>query len=162
MRPYDTTTSKFAITPLTLFQLLASVQSVVLLSSCADGLGKSKTLLDAASLTTIQQVSTSKAKGSPNLPLTLLQKYYTSNILFVVVISLSRASIAWFLMQLTPIRQQKQFILLLLGFITLWGFAFLLVIALSCNPSRPWELVGRQCSGYVSPSARQHNSMVFH
>lgn len=63
-------------------------------------------------------------------------------------------------MQLTPIRQQKQFIHFLLGFIAVWGFAFLFVIALNCESSRPWELVGRRCFGYVSSPAQRHDFLI--
>jgi hypothetical protein len=43
------------------FARVSSVQSIVLLSSCADGLGKSRTLLETTSLETIQKVSIPEA-----------------------------------------------------------------------------------------------------
>jgi hypothetical protein len=82
--------------------------------------------------------------------------------LFVVVITLSRASTAYFLMQLTPIRQQRQFILALLGFIAVWGLVFFVVMAVSCGNPSPWELVGRRCSGYVSCLARYCGFLIVH
>lgn len=82
--------------------------------------------------------------------------------LFVVVLSLSRASVAYFLMQLTPIRKQRRFLHILLGFIAAWALAFLFAVALSCNSSEPWELLGRKCTGYVSFPTTPRYVLIVH
>jgi len=52
-------------------------------------------------------------------------------------------------MQLTPIRRQRRLLHALLGFITAWGLVFLFAMALSCDLSKPWDLLEHECTGYV-------------
>lgn len=141
---------------LTTWKLLGTVQSIVLLSSCADGLGRSKDILAPRSLVIVLKVCQIvgqlllhhyRADRSR-------QKYYASNILYVSASTLSKASVAYFLLQLTPINQQRRFVHMLLGFVAAWGIAFVFVVALICDISRPWLLLEEQCTDYVSSSSQ--------
>ncbi|PMD54804.1 uncharacterized protein K444DRAFT_596532 [Hyaloscypha bicolor E] len=109
--------------------VLACIQSSVVLGACAKGLGKSIELLSDRSLIQVQQM------------------YYVSNLLFVVSLGLSKISVAFLLLRLTP---QKGHMRILYGIITLmavWTVASTFTVALQCNLSRPWILIQESCPG---------------
>lgn len=78
------------------------------------------------------------------------QRYYASNILFVLAVSLSKASVACFLLQLTPVAKQQRFIHVLLGITIVWGLTFFLAVAFACDLPSPWIWSEQRCPGYVS------------
>jgi len=122
----------------------------VLLSACADGLGRSAELLEPRMLTLVQIVSSLFSSISAHgHVLNTLQKFYTSNLLFVASLAFSRASVAYFLLRLTPVGGYRRFINGLLGAIAVWGMALIFAIALTCDMSSPWIVVGQRCTGYV-------------
>jgi hypothetical protein len=81
--------------------------------------------------------------------LSALQKLYTSDLLFVASLALSRLSVAYFLLRLTPVGRHRSVISGLLGAIAIWGLVLLFAIALTCDLSSPWIVVGQRCTGYV-------------
>jgi hypothetical protein len=75
--------------------------------------------------------------------------YYVSNLLFVVSLGLSKISVAFLLLRLTP---QKGHMRILYGIITLmalWTVASTFTVALQCNQSHPWILIQESCPGVV-------------
>ncbi|KAK3704773.1 hypothetical protein LTR37_013604 [Vermiconidia calcicola] len=76
-----------------------------------------------------------------------LQLYYTSVILWVLSLALSKASTASLLMRLGVTKQHKMAFGAMLAFVALWGVASVFALALQCDLSQPWKLAGAQCSG---------------
>lgn len=74
---------------------------------------------------------------------------YGSNLLFVLAVGLSRVAITWFSLRLTPVRQQKLYLKVLLGYTAVWTIAALFAVALTCDLAQPWLLIGQECAGYV-------------
>ena len=75
--------------------------------------------------------------------------YYGSNILFIVAIGLSKITVVQFLLQLTASPPQRRLFYGALGFIAMWTFASLFALALQCDLSRPWLLIGQKCPAVV-------------
>jgi hypothetical protein len=100
-------------------------------------------------LTLVQIVSMSTTTLARLHILSALQKLYTSNLLFVGSLALSRVSVAYFLLRLTPVGRHRRVITGLLGVIAIWGLVLLFAIALTCDLSSPWIVVGQRCTGYV-------------
>ncbi|KAF2165943.1 hypothetical protein M409DRAFT_55306 [Zasmidium cellare ATCC 36951] len=111
---------------------LSFVQSTLVLIACHLGLGKSKTLLSSDALLSVQKL------------------YYASNLLYIVCLAVSKASVTCFILRLTPIEPHTRFLKALLAALIIWAVAFVLLIATSCTASHPWLLLGQQCSGYLT------------
>ncbi|KAK4549173.1 hypothetical protein LTR36_007631 [Oleoguttula mirabilis] len=110
--------------------ILSFVQSSLVLAACADGLGKSIELIPL------------ELRGG------IQQKYYTSNLIFIVALGFSKVSLLLFLRRLTPVSLQRRVILALLGLIAAWTMGSVLAAALQCELSQPWIIVGQKCSGW--------------
>ena len=134
-------------------QVFAIIQSSIVLSGCSHGLGKAFRLIPSEMQTRVQEVRPfAYIPGTDVLSLTLLQKlYYTSNLFFVLALGLSKLSLLCFLLRLTPARRHKIAFWAAAGFVGAWTFASVLAVALQCNTSHPWILVGETCSGSVRP-----------
>lgn len=76
--------------------------------------------------------------------------YYTSNIFFIIVIALSKLSVVCFLFRLTVVKSQQIAFYALGATILAWMVGSVFAVALQCNLSHPWIIVGEQCSGSVS------------
>lgn len=82
--------------------------------------------------------------------LTTPELYYTSNLLFLIAIACSKASVASLLLRLCAEKRKK---LLFVGALASNGLllvASIFAMALQCNVSQPWILVGEKCDGAVS------------
>ena len=118
---------------------LAVVQAVIIFVACDRGLGKS---LEVAPIETQDQVQA------------LL---YTSNLFFILCLGLSKCSVICFLRRLSRDRNHKIVFDCATGVMILWTVASLLAIALQCNLSMPWVIVGQNCSDTVSCALKQQN-----
>ena len=78
------------------------------------------------------------------------QYYYGSRLLFILVMGASRASVLALLYRLTPIRSHQLCSIVLMVILGGWTLAFFVVFALGCNASRPWAVIGQNCSNLVS------------
>jgi len=81
--------------------------------------------------------------------LTALELYYISNLLFLVALASSKASVASLLLRLCAEKRQK---LLFVGALASNGLllmASIFAMALQCDVSQPWMLIGEQCDGVV-------------
>ena len=81
--------------------------------------------------------------------LTAHKLYYSSNILFLLALASSKASIASLLLRLCADKRQKRFFIGALASNGLWLVSSIFAIALQCNIVQPWILVGGQCDGLV-------------
>ena len=79
------------------------------------------------------------------------QLYYTSNIVYVFSMALSKAAVASLILRLTTIPMQRKFVWGLIGFNTIWAIGLLFSNALQCNPAVPWLIVNqkKQCADFV-------------
>nr|OQO10335.1 hypothetical protein B0A51_18303 [Rachicladosporium sp. CCFEE 5018] len=111
--------------------VLGVVQAVILLSACHDGLGRSRDLLSEQSANKVQQL------------------YYVSTLFFIPAVAASRASVLAFQLKLTPIIWHLRSIYAMLIATAVLGVGSLLALALSCNLSRPWDILNHQCPGYL-------------
>jgi hypothetical protein len=82
--------------------------------------------------------------------LTVHKLYYSSNILFLVALAFSKASVASLLLRLCADKRQKRFFVGALASNGLWLVSSIFAMALQCDISQPWILVGEQCDGVVS------------
>ena len=75
--------------------------------------------------------------------------YYGSNILFLISLALSKASIGALLLRLCVDEKQRRYFIGALAFVGLWLVASIFVVALQCNLSQPWILYREQCDSVV-------------
>ncbi|KAM3074424.1 hypothetical protein ACMFMG_002772 [Clarireedia jacksonii] len=115
--------------------LLASIQACVILGACAKGLGKSIELVPPKNITSIQQLIIPR------------QMYYTSTVLFMLSLGLSKISVVFLLLSLTPHEQHRKIFLGVIGLLVTWTVASTFAIALQCNLAHPWLSIGEQCPG---------------
>ncbi|ERF71368.1 hypothetical protein EPUS_09332 [Endocarpon pusillum Z07020] len=104
-------------------------QSSTTLYAASRGLGKSVELLSPEALTEVQKL------------------FYSSTILLNFALGLSKCSIAALLLRMTPVRRQLLVFKGALVFLATWTVASILAVALQCNLSHPWVLVGEECPG---------------
>jgi hypothetical protein len=71
--------------------------------------------------------------------------YYTSSLFFMLSLGMSKISVVLFQAGLTANPRQGRIFRWLAGFIAAWMGSSILVLALQCDLSRPWLLVGQQC-----------------
>ncbi len=68
---------------------------------------------------------------------------------FVIIVGLSKLSVAFFLLRIAVVRIHRQIIYGLAGIISVWTFASLFAVAFQCDNSHPWIIAGERCSGSV-------------
>jgi hypothetical protein len=76
--------------------------------------------------------------------------YYGSNILFLIGLALSKASVAALLLRLCVGKMQKRYCIGSLAFVGLWLLASIFVVAFQCNLSHPWIFLDEKCDDIVS------------
>lgn len=86
------------------------------------------------------------------------QSYYAGNILAIPALGLAKVSLALFILRLTPIRLQKRLVYGIIGATGVWVVLSMFLMALQCDLSHPWALVGEKCSGVVSCMRSSPNS----
>lgn len=122
--------------------VLAIIQSAVVLGACSEGLGKSLRLL------------------SPEVQIEVQRMYYISNLLFILVLGLSKSSVVFFLRRLTAARKHKLVFDTANGFVALWTIGSIFAIALQCNASHPWISAGETCSGTVRSTSSSNRRVA--
>jgi hypothetical protein len=75
--------------------------------------------------------------------------YYASFMLFVLSLASSKISMVLFQARLTANLRQRRLFRGCAIFISIWAVGSFLALALQCNLSRPWLIVGHHCSGAV-------------
>jgi hypothetical protein len=75
--------------------------------------------------------------------------YYTSNLLFVIALGLSKLSVGLLLFRLTSVRLHKVIFMGVMAFIVTWTIAATFTVALQCNLSQPWITIGESCTNSV-------------
>ncbi|KAM0723328.1 hypothetical protein Q7P37_001530 [Cladosporium fusiforme] len=114
---------------LTVSTAFAVAQSSVVLGACSHGLGKTWAKIPLVSHTKVQKM------------------YYASFLLFILALGLSKMSVVLFQARLTATRWQKQVFKGLTVLIAIWMAVSILVLALQCDLSSPWKVLGQECPG---------------
>ena len=132
-------------------QIVAVIQSSIVLGACSDGLGKSIELVPLGMQAKVQQVGeTALALCTISLRLIVHQQmYYASTLLFVVALGFSKISVVFFFLRLTVIKQHRLVFNAVAVLVTAWTVGSTFAVALQCNLTHPWIIVGERCSGAV-------------
>jgi hypothetical protein len=77
------------------------------------------------------------------------QLYYVSTIFLMIGLGLSKLSVVFFLLRLSPARRHKLVFYGVAGVVAAWTVASIFTLALQCNISHPWITVGERCTGVV-------------
>lgn len=112
--------------------LLTIIQSSIVLGACSRGLGKSVDLLPLEEQNEVQRM------------------YYTSNLFFVLALGMSKMSVVFFLLRLSPVKRHKLAFNLTLGMTAAWTIASFFAVALQCNLQHAWLSVNEDCTATVS------------
>jgi len=75
--------------------------------------------------------------------------YYASTLLFVVALGLSKTSVVFFLLRLSPVKHHRRVFNVAVVLVTAWTVGSTFAVALQCNLTHPWILVGERCPGAV-------------
>jgi hypothetical protein len=113
-------------------QVLAIIQSSIVLGACSKGLGKAIELVSFSDRDHVQAM------------------YYTSNLFFILVLGLSKVSVISFMHRISRMKQHRLVFNIAMGLMGVWTVASLLAIALQCNLSHAWFTLFRDCPGVVS------------
>lgn len=79
-----------------------------------------------------------------------MQIAYASDILYLLALFLSKASVVLLIIRLTPKKPQIRLLQGLLAFSTLWVVISIFVVALRCDLAHPWIQYNVKCPGLVS------------
>jgi hypothetical protein len=75
--------------------------------------------------------------------------YYASTLLFVVALGLSKISVVFFFLRLTVVKHHGRVFNAAAALVTAWTVGSTFAVALQCNLTHPWIIVGERCSGAV-------------
>ncbi|KAH8602282.1 hypothetical protein B0O99DRAFT_648094 [Bisporella sp. PMI_857] len=109
--------------------IFAVIQSSIILGAVSAGLGKSIELVLNEDRDRIQRM------------------YYTSTLFFILSLGLSKASVAFLLLRLTPQKHHRQAFYTIVALIAVWTVASTFALALQCDLARPWILIQQKCPG---------------
>ncbi|KIX04901.1 uncharacterized protein Z518_05772 [Rhinocladiella mackenziei CBS 650.93] len=105
------------------------IELSIILAACSKGLGKSIDIVPLENRPTVQEM------------------YYTSNLLFIISLGLSKLSVVFFLLRLTHVKWHRIVFISATGLLTAWTIGSLFAIALQCNLTKPWIMAGERCTG---------------
>ena len=106
---------------------LSVVQSGLVFAACAKGFGKAFDLISEHHQLQVQQI------------------FYTSNILVLVIVALSKLSVPLILLRMSPMIHHKITFYLTIGGVVVSALGFIFTVALQCGPTTPWLTVNNSC-----------------
>lgn len=74
---------------------------------------------------------------------------YTSLVLFIVSLGLSKSSVVVLLGSLTPDQKHKKIFRAAIGLMVAWTISSTFAVALQCNLTYPWRTIGERCDNAV-------------
>lgn len=136
---------------LTQDQLVSLMQGLTIHIAVNNGLGRRTSFLDRQQYEAVAKVS-GVPKASPGFCSTnnSLQAIYASQILQIIVLCLSKLSLLLVYIKLTPVPKMLIIIWTSLSFVTLWGIAAVVTLAIQCTVPAPWDFLQRRCIDRVS------------
>lgn len=84
--------------------------------------------------------------------------WYTSLLLFIISLGLSKTSVVVLLASLTPDQKHKKIFHSVIGLVAIWTIASLFAVALQCNLSHPWKTIGQRCDNVVSTFLKSNST----
>jgi len=90
-----------------------------------------------------------RQRGSLRLSLIVLQAWVASDILFLTGLYLSKASLIFLFLRLTPNKLQNKAAWATLGLSTVWVIVSSFIIATNCELNHPWANIAGQCTHMV-------------
>lgn len=112
--------------------VIAIIQTAIILGACSKGLGKSVNLLTQGAQEEVQRL------------------YYTSNLLFVVAVGLTKMSVIAFLHRTSRMRSHRIVFNSATAVVVAYVIGSIFALALQCDTAEPWISVGAECRGAVS------------
>lgn len=132
-----------------MLQVLAIVQSSVLLHGCSLGLGASMVHMSSSKQIKIQKACRCYALLLRTSADISRQIYYTGNLFWVLVMGLSKISVAYLLQRIDPFGRRKNVFNTVAAFLVAWTIGSLFAIALQCDLTNPWITLHQSCKGVV-------------
>jgi hypothetical protein len=126
--------------------LVSLAQAVVLIRACHDGLGTRQLTMSSSSIDTVHKVWL-KNHAICNLS-NLLQEYFTTSIMLVVVHALAKLSASMFFLAINARPVLKRTTHLLMIVIALWAVSSIILLAVRCGTSVPWSRDDDSCRSY--------------
>lgn len=76
--------------------------------------------------------------------------YYTSLVLFIISLGLSKSSVVVLLASLTPDQKHQKIFKTVISLLVAWTISSTFAVALQCNLAYPWRTIGERCDNAVS------------
>jgi len=128
--------------------VLSTIQAGILFSAVSYGYGKTLKLIQGDHLVLMQEVLNpfDAHHAFVHASLTSLQRKYTAEILFIMLLYLVKCSVVLLYNRIAPDRQHSLVGWAVLGISVVFGASSVLLVALRCDLSQPWIQYGKQCS----------------
>ncbi|KAI5206250.1 hypothetical protein E4T38_03889 [Aureobasidium subglaciale] len=126
---------------------LTIIQSSIILGACANGLGKSITLLTPDEIEKVQQVGSCLSDTIKSEADLEKQMTYAGMLFWIIAIGASKLSVALFLLRLTPVCTHRRVYQTFMAILSIWIVVYVFAFALQCDMSRPWITIGASCPG---------------
>lgn len=119
---------------------LAIIQSSLVFGACASDFGKAFYLI------------------SPDNQVEVQRLFYTSNILTIIVVGLSKLSVPLILLRMSPVKHHRIIFYITIGSFVAVTLGSAITAALQCGSSKPWLTMGKECPQLVSNDLNQRTS----
>lgn len=129
---------------------LAIAQSAVIFSGTQNGLGKLQSEMSAAHLITVKKVATPIPLSTRSTNIGGRQDLYSSDLLYILSLSLAKISIFQFLDKLCVVKSHKNICRWSSLLVAAWTVPVVFTLAFKCGVSRPWDLDNGHCIKIVS------------
>ena len=113
------------------------------------------------------QIMASEKASKPSMrtidsKLTMRQAGYSSDLLLIICLGVSKISILILLLQISPVTLHRTLAAMLGGFIVIWSIPSLLASAFQCDLPSAWMIVEGRCFDQVRCSSSQSQQTLFH
>ena len=113
------------------------------------------------------QIMASEKASNPSMrtidrKVTMRQAGYSSDLLLVISLGVSKISILILLLQISPVTLHRRLAAMLGGFIVIWSIPSLLASAFQCDLPSAWMIVEGRCFDQVRYSTLQSQLTLFY
>lgn len=129
---------------------LAIAQSAVIFSGTQKGFGKLRSEMSAAQFITVEKVATPTPLSVRSTNNGSCQDLYSSDLLYILSLSLAKISVFQFLNKLCVAQSHKNICRWSSLLVAVWTVPVLFTLAFKCGASTPWDLDNGHCIKIVS------------
>jgi hypothetical protein len=129
---------------------LALAQSAIIFSGTQTGFGKLQSEMSAANFITVEKVATPFPLSTRSTNIGGRQDLYSSDLLYILSISLAKISVFQFLNKLCVAEIHKIICRWSSLLVAVWTIPVLFTLAFKCGASSPWDLNNGHCIKIVS------------